>query len=65
MQEGASSVEVYGFVVWVTTWTGLVLYLLWAFLPEETLEAVGVSYYPDKHWALTRVSPFQSQSGHE
>lgn len=50
---GASSVEVYGFVGWVTTSVGFVLYLLWAFMPEAYLHAAGITYYPDKHWALT------------
>lgn len=51
--QGASSVEVYGFIGWVTTLVGYVLYLLWAFLPTAVFESIGITYYPDKHWALT------------
>lgn len=29
-----------------------VAYLFWAFIPDETLESLGVHYYPDKYWAL-------------
>jgi len=49
----SSPVEVYGFVGWVTSLLGFVLYLFWALTPNEILESVGILYYPDKHWALT------------
>lgn len=49
----SSPVEVYGFVGWVTSLLGFVLYLSWALTPNEILESVGILYYPDKHWALT------------
>jgi hypothetical protein len=29
------------------------LWLAWAYLPEAALQALGVSYFPGKHWALT------------
>ena len=29
-----------------------VVYLAWAFIPDNTLESLGVLYYPDKYWAL-------------
>jgi phosphatidylinositol glycan class P protein len=45
---GASSVEVYGFVGWVASALGLAAYLLWAFLPDAALRALGVTYYPSK-----------------
>ena len=48
-----SSVEVYGFVGWITSLVVCVLYLLWSLIPNELLERAGVVYYPDKHWALT------------
>lgn len=51
-KRGASQVEVYGFVAWVTSGVLYFLYLLWAFLPNAWLEAVGITYYPDKYWAL-------------
>ncbi|GMH33111.1 hypothetical protein BSKO_00945 [Bryopsis sp. KO-2023] len=52
-RRGASSVEVYGFVGWVTSGVAYFLYLLWAFIPDSILESVGITYFPDKHWALS------------
>ena len=52
-----SSVEVYGFVGWITSLVVCVIYLLWSLIPNELLERAGVAYYPDKHWALTGTRP--------
>jgi phosphatidylinositol glycan class P protein len=30
----------------------LIIYFLWAFLPDEVLQDLGVSYFPIKYWAL-------------
>ena len=27
------------------------MFLAWAFVPEDTLHAYGITYYPSKHWA--------------
>lgn len=32
------------------------LFLVWAYLPDATLEAYGFSYLPSKHWALAMPS---------
>lgn len=40
--------EVLGFVLWISTFVVYTMFILWAFLPEETLIAFGVSYYPSK-----------------
>jgi hypothetical protein len=62
----AKSTEVYGFVLWILSMVCfsqlelpqthpdlvLVLYVLWAFIPDEILVAMGVTYYPDKYWAI-------------
>jgi len=29
-----------------------VLFLVWAYAPEETLHAYGLTYYPSKRWAV-------------
>ncbi|WIA10196.1 hypothetical protein OEZ85_010399 [Tetradesmus obliquus] len=49
---GASSVEVYGFVGWIASAVTFVLYCLWAFVPEALLHKAGITYYPNKEWAL-------------
>lgn len=46
------STEVYGFVLWISTFVLAMLYLAWALLPDATLHALGVSYYPSRWWAL-------------
>jgi phosphatidylinositol glycan class P protein len=43
---------VYGFVGWVGTLVGFLLYLLWAYLPVEILHNLGVTYYPSRYWAV-------------
>mmetsp|Transcript_10830 Transcript_10830/g.23294 ORF Transcript_10830/g.23294 Transcript_10830/m.23294 type:complete len:157 (-) Transcript_10830:527-997(-) len=48
----ASSVEVYGFAGYILSAFAFGLFLLWAYLPEKALVAVGVTYYPDKQWAV-------------
>ncbi|RLN51246.1 hypothetical protein BBJ28_00015673 [Nothophytophthora sp. Chile5] len=30
----------------------VVLFLMWAYVPETTLEAYGFTYFPSKHWAV-------------
>ena len=45
--------ETYGFVIWVLTLLFFVVYFIWAFVPDERLQAMGILYYPSKHWAMT------------
>lgn len=47
-----ASAEVYGFCLYVCTFALAALYLCWALLPDDLLRAWGISYYPDKWWAL-------------
>ncbi|OMJ18921.1 Phosphatidylinositol N-acetylglucosaminyltransferase subunit P [Smittium culicis] len=28
------------------------MYLIWAYLPDEALNSLGITYYPDRYWAL-------------
>ncbi|KAG5179236.1 PIG-P [Tribonema minus] len=43
---------VYGFAGWLASFILYGFYLLWAFIPEEQLHALGITYYPSKYWAL-------------
>ena len=42
----------YGFVLWITSYLLLFLYLLWAWLPASVLHALSITYYPSKYWAV-------------
>ncbi|PRP86856.1 hypothetical protein PROFUN_05073 [Planoprotostelium fungivorum] len=44
--------EVYGFVWWIGTFVVYISWLVWAFLPERNLRQLGITYYPNKWWAL-------------
>jgi len=44
--------EVYGFVGWMASWVGLFTYLGWTFLPDSVLHPLGITYYPDRYWAI-------------
>jgi phosphatidylinositol glycan class P protein len=46
------SSEVYGFVFFVTVPLLFITYLLWAIIPDDVLKAYGVTYFPDKYWAI-------------
>ncbi|CAN0187309.1 unnamed protein product [Ascophyllum nodosum] len=49
---GGEIVEVYGFAGWIASFVAYAIYLVWAFVPESMLHAVGVTYYPSKYWAI-------------
>jgi len=44
--------EFYGFVAWAVTCLLFVLYFLWAILPDEWVVWLGVTWYPNREWAL-------------
>ncbi|KAJ3295043.1 hypothetical protein HK104_003048 [Borealophlyctis nickersoniae] len=44
--------EYYGFVVYLASFVVFAIYLVWAILPDSALKAVGITYYPTRHWAL-------------
>lgn len=51
-----ASLEVYGFAIWILSFVGFGLYLLWAYLPEELLHQIGWTYYPSQYWAVALPS---------
>ncbi|KAL1802441.1 hypothetical protein ACET3Z_031088 [Daucus carota] len=49
---GPKPSEVYGFVGSITTAVALVVFLVWAYVPENWLHTVGIYYYPSRYWAI-------------
>uniref|UniRef100_A0A1X7TUK6 PIG-P domain-containing protein n=1 Tax=Amphimedon queenslandica TaxID=400682 RepID=A0A1X7TUK6_AMPQE len=43
---------IYGFVFYLVTLALFGIYLLWAILPDEWLQYIGLSYLPQKYWAI-------------
>ncbi|KAK7856362.1 phosphatidylinositol N-acetylglucosaminyltransferase subunit P [Quercus suber] len=52
-EHGPKPSEVYGFVGSITTVIATVIFLVWAYVPEDWLHSIGISYCPSRHWALT------------
>ncbi|KJE97809.1 hypothetical protein CAOG_07903 [Capsaspora owczarzaki ATCC 30864] len=48
----APSREIYGFVFYLAAWAAWVAYILWAVVPDEYLRMVGITYFPQKYWAV-------------
>ena len=43
---------VYGFILYLASWILLLVYLLWAFVPNKNLNQLGITYLPSKYWAV-------------
>jgi phosphatidylinositol glycan class P protein len=43
---------VYGFVLFLLGTSTLILYFAWALLPEALLDTLGLSFLPQKYWAV-------------
>ncbi|KAH8084338.1 PIG-P [Cristinia sonorae] len=44
--------EFYGFVAWSGTYLLFCIFLLWALFPDKYILWLGVSWYPNRDWAL-------------
>lgn len=47
-----ANVAVYGFVCYLGTCLYYIFVLVWGFLPEPMLHSIGLTYYPQKYWAI-------------
>lgn len=43
---------VYGFVLYLLSYSALGLYLAWAILPDHILAQMGLEFLPQKYWAV-------------
>ncbi len=44
--------EVYGFIFLIVSSLFPLVWIVWAFLPDEYFHSVGVTYFPSKWWAV-------------
>lgn len=44
--------EFYGFVAWSSTSFLFVVYVLWALLPDRYIHRLGITWYPNREWAI-------------
>ncbi|TFK38044.1 PIG-P-domain-containing protein [Crucibulum laeve] len=51
-EERSRAPEFYGFVALTSTYLLFGLYVLWALLPDEYIEWTGVTWYPNREWAI-------------
>lgn len=47
-----SVIELYGFFSWNLSAIVFVIYMVWAFVPNEVLNEFGIYYIPDKYYAI-------------
>jgi len=51
-EHGPKPSEVYGFVGSISVVVATVIFLVWAYVPDPWLHAIGIFYYPSRYWAL-------------
>ncbi|KAI8989442.1 PIG-P-domain-containing protein, partial [Pilobolus umbonatus] len=44
--------EYYGFGLYLSSFVVFIIYIIWAYVPDEILHSLGISYYPNRYWAL-------------
>lgn len=44
---------VYGFVMYLSFQLFFIFYLIWALIPEKYFMQIGITFMPERHWAIT------------
>ncbi|KAJ1925036.1 hypothetical protein IWQ60_004817 [Tieghemiomyces parasiticus] len=44
--------EIYGFFIYIMSYLGFALFVVWAYVPDVILHSIGIQYYPSRYWAL-------------
>ncbi|CAH8498676.1 unnamed protein product [Dicrocoelium dendriticum] len=44
---------IYGFVIYIASFICFAIYFIWAYVPHAILHAIGITYLPHRHWAIT------------
>lgn len=44
---------VYGFVMYLSFQSFFIFYLIWALIPEKYFIQIGITFLPERHWAIT------------
>ncbi|CAE6402792.1 unnamed protein product [Rhizoctonia solani] len=47
-----TAAEFYGFVAWATTAILWFVYVSWVLLPDSVIRSMGITWYPNREWAL-------------
>jgi phosphatidylinositol glycan class P protein len=47
-----SMVELYGFFSWNLSAIAFILYMIWAFVPDDVLRMFGIHFIPNKYYAI-------------
>lgn len=50
------SIDRYAFISWIASISVYIVFVVWAFAPSKALHSIGVTYYPNRYWAVALPS---------